>query len=77
MDVDGSIGSPKHVYAKTDEDEGEERSDICQISERSDVGQHGHATDRDAGPDSCDVRRAKAGVNSREYCEAIRREPWP
>ena len=46
-----------------DQTEGEEGPDIRQVGERTDIGQHRHAADDDAGPDGGDVRRAKTRMD--------------
>src|SRR3954469_20187041 len=60
------IGAPQNNDPETNEDKGEERADVCQVSQGTDVGNHGHAADSDAGPDGSDVWGAETGMDPRE-----------
>ena len=67
-----SIRSAQHDYAEANEHEGKKRADVRKISKRPDICKHRDATDGDSSPDGCDVRRAKARMNS---CEISRQQP--
>src|SRR6266487_6286514 len=60
------VFAPQNNHTEANEDKGEKRSDVREISKRSDVGKHGDATNEDARPNRRDIRRAEPRVNFRK-----------
>src|SRR5438045_1345548 len=58
------VGAPQDDDAEANENEGEERSDICKVSQRTDIDYGGDAADKNARPNGGDVWGPKSRMNA-------------
>src|SRR6266446_5835763 len=65
------FGSSQDNDTDANKNKGEERSDIGQVGERTDINYGGNTADENAGPDRCNVRRPKLRMN---FCKILRKQ---
>jgi len=58
------VGATQDDDAEANKDESEESSDICEVSQRTDIDYGGNATDKHTRPDGCNVRCSKSRMNA-------------
>src|SRR5207248_4498614 len=58
------VGAPQDDDAEANKDESEERSNIREVSQRTDIDYGGNATDKHTRPDGCNVRCPKSRMNA-------------
>ena len=62
------VNATQHVHSKTDQNEREERADIGQVGELTDVRNHRDDANNNSRPDGGDVRCAEARMNFGKIC---------